>query len=141
MVKKNMSAPKGTACIVIAIFFIVILISQHSINSQSQDRVFELRTYTTIDGRIDQLITRHRDGAIPIFEKHGMTVIGFWKAAEAPRSENTLTYVLAHKSLEAAKQSWEAFSADPQRDEYEHELIVENVERMFLHPTDFSAIK
>ena len=133
--------PSIAVCIAIAIFFIVMLTNPTSVNSQNQNRVFELRTYTTIDGRIEQLIIRHRDGAIPIFEKHGMTVVGFWRAAETPKSENTLTYILAHESIEAAKQSWEAFSADPQRDEYEHELIVENVERIFLHPTDFSAIK
>ena len=70
-----------------------------------------------------------------------MTVIGFWVAADAPRSMTTLTYILAHESREAADSSWEAFIDDPRRDDYEHELIVENVERMFLHATDFSAIK
>ncbi len=138
---KNSKAAGVTVCVAIVAFLVGMFVNQSVVDAQSNTRVFELRTYTTIEGRVQQLVTRHRDGAIPLFEKHGMTVIGFWVAADAPRSTTTLTYILAHESREAADRSWELFIDDPRRDDYEHELIVENVERMFLHATDFSAIK
>ncbi len=130
-----------TALLVVAAFLAGMHVNDKTIAAQSPDRVFELRTYTTIDGRLQQLVTRHKDGAIPLFEKHGMHVVGFWVAADAPRSANTLTYILAHPSREAADSGWKAFIADPGRDLFEHEDIVKNVERIFLHPTDFSRIR
>ena len=138
---KNSKAVGVTVCVAIGAFLVGMFVNQGVVDAQSTTRVFELRTYTTIEGRVQQLVTRHRDGAIPLFEKHGMTVIGFWVAAEPPRSTTTLTYILAHESREAADRSWGLFRDDPRRDDYEHELIVDNVERMFLHATDFSTIK
>jgi len=39
-------------------------------------------------------------------KKHGMTNIGYWVPTDEPRSKNTLIYILAHASREAAKKSW-----------------------------------
>ena len=41
-------------------------------------RVFELRTYHTPDGKLDNLLARFRDHTIDLFNKHGMTSIGYW---------------------------------------------------------------
>ena len=138
---RNNSPAGVTVCIAAMAFLVGSFVHQSSIEAQSSSGVFELRTYTTIEGRVQQLVTRHRDGAIPLFEKHGMRVVGFWIAADPPRSTTTLTYILAHESREAADRSWDAFMNDSARDDYEHELIVENVERIFLHSTDFSPIQ
>ena len=48
------------------------------------DRVFELRTYTTPPGKLDALKSRFRDHTVRIFNKHGMTSIGYWVPADAP---------------------------------------------------------
>jgi hypothetical protein len=45
-------------------------------------RVFELRTYTAKPGKIDALHARFRDHTVKLFEKHHMTVIGFWRPAD-----------------------------------------------------------
>ena len=71
-----------------------------SIQSQAADRVYELRTYTTFDGRLDALKARFRDHTIAIFNRHGMTSIGYW-VPDGEKSKNTLIYILAHPSLEA----------------------------------------
>jgi hypothetical protein len=42
-----------------------------------------------------------------------MESIGYWQPQDAPDSQNTLTYILAHPSREAAKKNWAQFSADP----------------------------
>src|SRR5688572_14621198 len=56
-------------------------------------RFFEMRTYTTLPGRLDALNKRFRDHTNRLFEKHGMTLIGFWTPADGPENENTLIYI------------------------------------------------
>ena len=55
-------------------------------SAQSADRVFELQIYTAPPGKIEAMKARFKDHVVPMFEKHGMTVIGFWTAADAPKS-------------------------------------------------------
>ena len=75
-----------------------------------------------------------------------MTNIGYWTPTDAPRSNDTLIYVLAHDSRAAAEKSWNAFRNDPDwikaRDACEAPgKIVTKVESVFAAPTDFSPIK
>jgi hypothetical protein len=110
------------------------------------DRVFELRTYTAAEGKYDALLTRFRDHTMRIFEKHGMANVGYWTPQDAPLAGNTLVYVLAHESREAAERSWEAFVADPEwqavaeASRRDGPLIV-GLERVYLDPTDFSPLR
>src|SRR5438552_3085600 len=75
-------------------------------------RVFELRTYHTLPGRLPALQSRFRDHTLKLFEKHGMKNIAYWTPQDAPASDNTLIYVIAHESRDAAKKSWDAFRQD-----------------------------
>jgi len=114
--------------------------------AQSSDRVFELRTYTTLPGRLDALHARFADHTMRIFEKHGMTNIGYYSPQDAPLAENTLIYLLAHDSREAADASWTAFGADPEWQKVAEESqvdgrIIEKLERLYLDPTRFSPMK
>ena len=61
-------------------------------------RVFEIRTYTTLEGKLPDLLKRFRDHTVKLFEKHGMVNIAYWVPQDEPRSKNTLIYVLAHRS-------------------------------------------
>ena len=115
-------------------------------SSAADNRVFELRTYTTLPGKLPDLLARFRDHTTKLFEKHGMQNIGYWVPKDAPRSENTLIYLLAHSSRDAAKKSWDAFRADPDwqkaaKASEANGKIVDKVESVFLDPTDFSKIK
>ena len=119
---------------------------QVTLHAAAADRVFELRTYTTPPGKLDALKSRFRDHTIGIFNKHGMTSVGYWVPADAPLSENTLIYVLAHSSREAAAKSWADFRTDPDwvKAKAESEKdgpLTTKVESVFLSPADFSAIK
>lgn len=110
------------------------------------EKVYELRTYTTYEGKLPNLLARFRDHTIRIFEKHGMKNIGYWVPTDELRSKNTLIYLLEHKNREAAAKSWEAFRNDPEwirvRDASEADgKINEKVESVFLEATDFSALK
>ena len=114
--------------------------------AQSAERVFELRTYTTPEGKLPNLEARFRDHTMSIFESHGITNVGYWVPQDEPNSANTLVYIIAHESRDAATASWEAFLADPewQRVSRESQVdgrILNNVESVFLDPTDFSPIQ
>jgi hypothetical protein len=113
------------------------------IHAQQKARVFELRTYTTNEGKLDALQARFRNNTTRIFEKHGMTNVGYWVPEDKP---NTLIYIISHASREAAKQNWDAFRADPewQRVSKESEAngkIVSHVDSVFMDATDYSPIK
>jgi hypothetical protein len=116
------------------------------VQAQSATRVFELRTYTTPEGKLDALQARFRDHTVPLFERHGMTNIGYWTPQDQPNASNTLIYILAHNSREAAETSWQNFREDPEwqrvsRDTQLQGRIVNNVESVFLDPTDYSPMQ
>jgi hypothetical protein len=115
-------------------------------SAQAAPRVFELRTYTAPDGKLPDLHRRFRDHTLRLFAKHGMTNVVYLSPQEAPLSSNTIVYLLAHQSREAAKQSWSAFANDPEWKKVASESeangkILANVQRMFLDPTDYSPMK
>jgi hypothetical protein len=123
------------------------------------ERVFELRTYTASKGNLDNLNARFRDHTLKLFEKHGMTNVAYWvlakdqKGGQSPWKEQadaTLIYLLAHKSADAAKKSFEEFRNDPDwvkaRKTSEEKAggsltIKDGVKSVFLKPTDYSPIK
>lgn len=114
--------------------------------AQSSDRVFELRTYTTHPDKLDDLHKRFSQHTIELFERHGMTNIGYFTPQDAPLAENTLVYLLAHESREAAEASWQAFIADPEwqevyRDSRADGPIIDSLESIFMNPTDYSQIR
>lgn len=109
-------------------------------------KVYELRTYYTHPGKLDALNTRFRDHTLRLFEKHGMTNIGYWVPQDEPAHSNTLIYVVAHESREQAKKNWDAFGADPEwvkvRTASEaNGKIVEKVDRVYMDAVDYSKIK
>jgi hypothetical protein len=116
-------------------------------DAEAQGRkVFEMRTYTSPDGRLDDLLARFRNDTMRIFAKHGMQNVGYWVPVDAPASANTLVYILAHDSRDAATKSWAAFRADPEWKAVTDRTqangpIVANVQSVFLEATDFSPMK
>jgi len=109
-------------------------------------RVFELRTYYASPGKMKALHARFRDHTNKLFEKHGMTIIGFWVPTDPKEAEEKLVYILAFPSREAATKSWEAFRNDPAWVEAKKEsekdgVLVKKVDSVFLNPTDYSPIK
>jgi hypothetical protein len=114
--------------------------------AQSKKRVFEIRTYTANEGKLADLHARFRNHTLRLFEKHGMTNIGYWSPQDAPLAENTLIYVISHESREAAKANWDGFRQDPgwQKVQAESEAkgkLVAKVDSIFLDATDYSPMK
>lgn len=115
-------------------------------HAQNGGKVFEMRTYTTPDGKLPNLQARFRDHTIRIFNKHNMKSVGYWVPQDAPSKDNTLIYIISHDSREAAKKSWAAFQADPEWKKVSAESqvdgpIISKVVSVFMDATDYSPIK
>jgi hypothetical protein len=116
---------------------------------KADPRVFELRTYHAAPGKLKALEARFRDHTMKLFEKHGITNIGYWTELNPKQEDEKLIYIIAFPSKEAADKSWKEFQDDPEwkkvREESEKDgplLRKDNpVERVFLKPTDYSPIK
>jgi len=109
-------------------------------------RIFEIRTYHTFPGRLEALNKRFREHTMKVFEKHGMTNIAYWTFEDSPAKENTLIYVIAHPSREAAAKHWSEFHDDPEwkaisADSEKDGKIVEKVDSVFVDATDYSPLK
>ena len=105
--------------------------------------VYELRVYHTYEGKLGELLKRFRDHTTKLFEKHGIKNVAYWTPLDEPAKSNTLIYILAHPSREAAAANWKAFQDDPEwksvRDKSEENgKIVEKVDSTFMVMTDFS---
>jgi NIPSNAP len=110
------------------------------------ERFFELRTYVTHEGKMNDLHKRFREHTNRLFEKHGMTLVGFWTPADGPDAANTLVYMLAYPSREAREKSWKDFMDDPEwkaayKESHKNGPLVAKVTSRYLKPTDYSPIK
>ena len=122
-----------------------------SLSKDGAERVFELRTYSTTPGNLAALHDRFRHHTIALFAKHGMTNLWYWQLQPDQKdAENTLVYLLAHKSADAAKASFDAFRADPDwvavkkasEDKAGGSLTVpDGVKSVFLKATDYSPMR
>ena len=83
------------------------------VQAQAQPRVFEMRTYTSHEGKLEDIVNRFRDHTRTYFDRHGMTSIGYWTPQDSPLAQNTLVYIIAHSSRDAANKNWDAFRAAP----------------------------
>src|SRR5438093_5213896 len=114
--------------------------------AEGSNRVFELRTYTANEGKLEALHARFRDHTLKLFQKHGMQNVGYWSPLDAPAAQNTLIYVIAHKDREAAKKSWDAFRNDPDWKKVQAESeaggkLVTKVDSVYMEATDYSPMK
>jgi hypothetical protein len=134
-----------------AVTVVSAVVARSQEEKEAKTRVFELRIYTPAPGKMAALQARFRDHTVKLFEKHGIKNIGYWvttdpQMTEGKLDEPKLIYLLAHKSRDAAKESYKAFGSDPEwnaaRTESEKDgRLAAKVESIYLAPTDFSAIK
>jgi hypothetical protein len=132
----------GTALFVLGLS-VGIPTGRASAQNETPVPVYELRSYTTHEGRLPALHLRFRDHTMRLFEKHGIKNVFY---AVPDDKEETLVYLVAHKSRKAADSSWQAFRDDPEwkkvfAESHKDGVIVSKVERQFLRPTDYSPMK
>jgi NIPSNAP len=78
--------------------------------------LYEMRIYTAAPGKLAALDARFRDHTIGLFQKHGMTPIGFFHVYTAPGApaDDRLFYIMGYKDRAARDESWRAFAQDPE---------------------------
>jgi L-rhamnose mutarotase len=113
---------------------------QLSAADKSDSTIYELRQYTTAEGKLPALHKRFREHTVALFKKHGMTNVAYWVPENKP---NTLIYLLKHKNVAARNKSFAAFGADPEwkkvfRESRKNGPIVIKVDSKILKPTDYS---
>ena len=112
---------------------------------EKDSRLFEMRTYYAAPGKLDALHARFRDHTLKLFEKHGMTNIGYWVPTD--NADNKLIYVLAFPDRDVREKAFKSFGADPDwqkafKDSEKDGKLVTKIENLFLTATDYSpAIK
>jgi NIPSNAP len=104
--------------------------------------IYELRVYTVYPERMEALKARFRDHTCGLFEKHGITNVGYWTNVIGGRTDQ-LWYIVAYDDLAARERSWAAFVADPhwlkaKADSESDGPIVRYIENRIMAPTDFS---
>jgi len=119
------------------------------VKAPAGNHVYELRTYTARKHSEAALHARFRDHTMKLFEKHGMTNVGYWAPQESFEGGDTLVYLLAHKNMDAAKNSWAAFRADPdwvavkkasEKDGWTL-TVPDGVKSVYLRSTDYFPMK
>jgi hypothetical protein len=124
-----------TACVFACLFLC---------SSVSFADVYELRTYTTNDGKLDALNARFRDHTVGLFKKHEIESVGYWVPTDGDESKNTLIYVIKHKSRDAATASWKAFLADSAwkkvaaESQKDGRILAKRPESVYMDITDYS---
>lgn len=111
--------------------------------ADKEERVYEMRTYYAAPGKLEALHKRFRDHTVKLFEKHGITNVGYWTPID--NKENKLIFLLSYPSREAREKSWKAFMADPDwqkafKESEKDGKLVERVENPFLVTTDYSPV-
>jgi len=108
-------------------------------------KVYELRIYHVVPGKLDGLVARFRDYTDKLFAKHGMKSLAYWTALDEPVKSSTFFYILEHPSREAAAANWKAFQDDLEwktvkAKSEENGELVEKIDSTFLTLTDFSPL-
>jgi len=112
--------------------------------------LYELRIYTAAPGKAEALDSRFRDHTIGLFQKHGMTPIGFWHVYTPPGAakDDRLFYIMGYKDRAARDASWRAFAQDPEwtkvytESQKDGSLTVTpgGIQNIFLNATDYSPM-
>lgn len=148
---KAQKASEANGPLVIGVESTFLALTDYSPTPQplgDRSHLFELRTYTTNEGKLDNLDARFRDHTIEIFNRHGMTSVHYWHPLDVEKGAGkTLVYILAHDTREAAAKSWADFQADPEwvkvrtASEQNGKILAHAPVSVFLAPTDFSELK
>ena len=125
--------------------FITALLGNLSQVRADSNRVFELRVYHAVPGKLPALEARFRDTTSKLLAKHNLNVVGYWVSENAPGSDETFVWIVAHASREEAKRNWDDLRADPAFQEMikseQADKLVEKVDVTYMRPADFSPIK
>jgi NIPSNAP len=143
MYNRNRFAIALATIVFVAGFFAGNVFQSWSVARAQGQRVYELRTYTPAEGKLQDLHKRFRDHTMRIFKKHGMENVIYLAPQDAPLKDSTLIYIISHASRDQAKKNWAEFGADPEWQKVAAESGIGRikVDSIYADPTDYSPMK
>lgn len=72
--------------------------------------IYELREYVAHEGTTQKVHDRFAEDTLPLFERHGLDVVGFWQDSEDPAR---ILYLLRFDDADAKQRAWSDFQSDP----------------------------
>ena len=115
--------------------------------SAKTPRVFDLRIYSVLPGKLDAFRNRWRDYAVPTYERHGLHSVGWWVVEKKDTNgHDQFVVLLAGGSAEAIHKSIGAFHQDAEWQRVEKETeqdgkLRSGVEAFKMRGTDFSRLR
>ena len=111
-------------------------------------RVYELRVYKTMPGQREALADRFRDHTSGMFERAGMTNVGYWNAVTGDDTGDTFIYMLAYPSRAARDEMWRELGTYEDFQELivaverdDERKLVDTIDARILEPTSYSALQ
>lgn len=143
MRKRQQIALSATAAIA---FALIGFATGVSVVQERQSKIYELRTYTTLPGRLPALHKRFAEHTMKLFENHNIQNEAYRVPTDDTLKDHTLIYLVSHESREAAGKNWKAFSVDPEWIEVRDasrssgKILAKRPERVFMQLTDYSSL-
>jgi hypothetical protein len=105
-------------------------------------RVDEMRVYYAASGKLDALNARFKNHTMKLFEKHGISNVGYF-VPTGENKDNKLVYWISAPSKDARNKAFKAFGADPDwkkavAESEKDGKLVAKAESLFLTATDYS---
>lgn len=116
------------------------MVMTESGNAQEK-RLYEMRTYYANPGKLDALHARFRDHTVKLFEKHGMTNVGYWVPQD--NADSVLIYILSYADEAARDAAWKGFLNDEDwkaafAESTKDGRLVKKIDSVYLQATDYS---
>lgn len=107
--------------------------------------IYELRVYEVFPGKMEALHRRFAEVTIPLWERLGVKIVGFWNTTIGP-SHNQLVYILAFESLAQREEVWGKFKSDPAwlaalAETEKDGPLVKQISNSFMTPTSYSPLQ
>jgi hypothetical protein len=127
--------------LLVGLMALAVALNAPAADAPKESRLFELRVYTATKGNLAKVEARFKDHTIKLFEKHGITNIGYWVPIK--NDEEKLYYIVAHKDMKSRGESFKNFIADPEWKKAAAESekdgpIVAKIDSTYLTVTDYS---
>ena len=129
--------------LLIIFLFIFTSIFSNICFADSVPQIYELRTYTAVPGKLQELVKWFNDSTLNLFKKYNLKSIGYWIPNDKP---NTFIYIMAHPNRQEAAKNWSALLADPDFQAIFNEArsngpLIVSIESVYMEPTDFSPLR
>jgi hypothetical protein len=124
------------------VFAPLVVLTADAPATEKDTRFYEMRVYYANPGKLDALNARFKNHTVKLFEKHGLTNVGYFVPVGDNKAGKLVNFI-SSPSEEARNKSLKDFLADPDwlkaaADSEKDGKLVSKIESTFLTVTDYS---